>query len=81
VALGLGMETGVRPGGRDAVGRTGPPSLKPGGGDRRMESLLRGGLPLSLMSVGLRKLGIAVWLIEGWLWKRTKMWKKEARSL
>lgn len=58
VALGLGMETGDRPGGRDAVGRNGPP-LKPGG-DRRMELVLRGALPLPMRSVGVRKLGIAV---------------------
>lgn len=66
MALGLGIETGVRPGGRDPEGRTGPPSVKPGG-DRRMESLLSA-LPLPLGSRALgKKLGIAVWLIEGWL--------------
>ena len=61
MALGLGIETGVMPGGSDAVGRTGPPSLKPGGGDRRRELLWSGALPLPLGSAGVsEKLGIAV---------------------
>ncbi len=69
------MEIGARPGGNWAVTLTGPPSMDARGGDERRESrFVALALPLvSAVRIG-EKLGMAVWLMEGWLWKRTKMW-------
>ncbi len=69
------MDTGARPGGRREEGlRTGPPSIVLGTGEERMEvRLCSGALPFEFAE-GEMKEGMAVWLMEGWLWKRTNIW-------
>ena len=43
-------------------------------GDERIElRSFSGAFPLAVVE-GEVKEGMAVWLMEGWLWKRTKMW-------
>ena len=61
MALGLGIETGVRPGGRAPVCRTGPPLMDVRGGDERRELRYAGAFPLPLGSFKTgEKLGMAI---------------------
>ena len=69
LAEGLGIEMGVRPGGKGPGGRTAPDSSWASNVGEDLSEPLSTALPLPGV-----KLGMAVWLILGWLWKRTKMW-------
>ena len=58
----MGIETGVRPGGRGPALRV--PSSGVRAGERRIESRFAAALPLSSVGFG-EKLGIANWLMDG----------------
>ena len=60
MALGLGIDTGVRPGGNAPKCRTGPPSNDVGGDERREVRLVEAlPLPLGSLRIG-EKLGMAI---------------------